>query len=235
MKSRIALLFLAVTITSAGAVLAQGDPAQQALKYSGALKNNMALLKEYSWKSRVEVQAGGETKGTRLSQVRFNSKGEYERTPVGGETDIKKKHGIRGMVQKNKIEDTQEFTEGVVKLLFGYVMPTTGEIVDFFQKATFTQSTAEGGSVEIQGKGMHRPDDTVTMWVDPATSLPKMLKVRTWVPKEEGSDDRIWVEGTLDYATLGNGARYAERTVINIAAKDMRLILEQFDHIKQGG
>ncbi len=235
MKLSRVLSFLAVTITSVGGLLAQGDPAQQALKYSGAMKNNMALLKEYSWKSRVEVQSGGESKGTSLSQVRFNSKGEYERTPMGGESEVKKKHGIRGMVQKNKMEDTQEFTEDVVTLLFKYVMPSTGDLVDFFQKATFTQTAAEGGSVEIQGKGMHRKDDTVSIWVDPATDLPKRLKVRTWVPKEEGSEDRIWVEGTLDYATLTNGANYAERAVVSISAKEMRLILEQFDHIKQGG
>jgi hypothetical protein len=234
-KLRLTLPFLVAAMASTGALLAQDDPAQQALKCSGAQKTNLALLKEYSWKSRVEVQAEGEKQAVILNQVRFNTKGEIERTPIGGESEVKKKHGIRGKIQKSKQEEAKEFTEGVVKLLFKYVLPSAGDLVDFFQKASFARTTAEGGSVEIQGKGMHLKDDTVTMWVDPATNLPKRLKVRTWVPKEEGEDDRIWVEAVLDYATLANGANYAERTTVNIAAKEMRLILEQFDHIKQGG
>jgi hypothetical protein len=220
---------------AAGLCMAQGDPAQLALEHSKSLKQNMGLLKQYSWKSRVEVEVKGEKKGTQLAQVRFNSEGEYERTTMGGESDVKKKRGIRGRIQKSKQKEAKEFTQDVVRLLVKYAMPSTGKMVDFFEKVTFTQSTAEGGSVQIQGKGMQKKGDTVTMWVDPESQLPKKLKVRTWVPKDEDDDERIWVDATTTYKILGNGASYPARTVVNVSAKETRLVMEQFDHIKQGG
>lgn len=235
MKLRFAVAALVAALAAPGLTSAPADPAELALEHSKALKQNSGLLREYSWKSRTEVRIKGEDKGTRLAQVRFDAKGKCERTPIGGETNIKKKRGLRGKVQSKKLGETKELTQGVATLVARYAMPSSGELVDFFEKATFSQSPAEGGSVQILGKGMHKEGDTVTMWVDPQTKLLKKLNVRTWIPKEEKDDERIWIEATMDYDTLGNGASYPRRSVVKIMAMEMRLVMEQFDHIKQGG
>jgi len=235
MNRRTLATAFAAALACAGVALAQSDAAKLALEYSNALKKNMELLREYSWKSRVEAQLAEGKTAAQIAQVRFDSKGEYERTVLGVESDMEKKRGIRGKIQKNRQEDARDLIQEIAKLLAGYSLPSTGKTVDFFEKATFGKSMVEGETIQIQGKNMYKNDDTVTLWIDPTTQLPKKLKVRTWVPKDEDDSERIWVDSVTIYDTLANGASYPKKSEVSILAKEMRLVIEEFDHIKQGG
>jgi len=228
-----AVVATALVFGGAG-LLAQEDPAKMAVDYSHSLKQNMGLMKQYSWKSRVEIEIEGEQKATQIAHIRFNADGELERTLISSDSDVKKKRGIRGRVQKSKQEDTKNLVQDVAKLLMHYELPSTGAMVDFFERAGVDPAAAEGGPIRVSGKKMLKPGDEVTMWIDAETQRPTKLVVHTWVPKEKDSEDHIRVDSTTEYGTLGNGATYPKKTAVEIPLLEMRLEIEQFDHIKQG-
>lgn len=230
------LLVVAAALTFGGAgLLAQENAVEMALDYSRSLKQNRVLMKEYSWKSRVEIEIEGEKKAAQIAHIRFNTDGELERTVVASESDVKKKRGIRGRIQRKKQQETRELVQTVAKLLMRYELPSTGTMVDFFERSGIDRAAAEGGPIRISGEKMIKSGDEVTIWIDAETQRPTELVVHTWVPKEEDSEDRVRVDSKTEYGTLGNGAAYPKKTTVKIPALEMHLEIEQFDHIKQGG
>ena len=232
MNSRNLAAIATVLALSIGITPAQGDPAALAVNYSKSLKNNTTSLKQYSWKSSTVVERKGKKEATRLTQIRFDSRGVMERTPMGGETTARKKRGLRGRVQKKKQAKAKDFIGSVSKLVASYTIPSTGTLVDFFDRATFTKTKSGEANVQIKGNKFNKPGDMVTMWVNTERQLPEKLKIRTWVGD---NDDRTNIDATIHYGALKDGTAFPVRSVIVISTKDLRLTTEQFDHIKQGG
>ncbi len=207
---------------------ATSQSAEMALQISAAQKKNAAAVRQYSWKRRVEIQKGGETKKVTLKLVRFDMEGKLEATTIGGTEPPKKKHGIRGRVQKKKQAGAKDTAEEVVKITQSYIVASPGTLVDFFQKATFDNGKGElSDTIKIRGRDFAREGDSVIMWVDATTHQLRKLEFHTVL-----EEDRM--DGIIDYKTLEDGLNYAARVVIKIPARELRTVLEHFDYERQG-
>ena len=67
------LLILTFLVLDAGA---QPDPAAMASGYAQEAQQNAALMRQYSWKMRVEVTVKDETKPPKIYQMRFDVDGK---------------------------------------------------------------------------------------------------------------------------------------------------------------
>lgn len=231
-------MFRKITVTMlmigfvAGGVYAQsvGDPVQLALQYSKNMEQNMIAMRQYSWKSRTEVRAKGETQAVTLHLVRFDLDGNLQKTPIGGEQKSKKKRGIKGKIQKKKQKKARAMGQNIAELVKAYTFPSTGTMVDFFQQGRITPGPATmSGVLQIKGKNFLRPGDTATMWVEQGTLRPRKFQFRTVL-----GEDQDPVEGTVEYRTLASGSHYPARTVVKIPTKGMQAAVENFDHVRQG-
>ena len=225
MKWTIMIAFLQGLVT---AVTAQSDPTQMALDIAKAQKQNTKALTRYSWKMRTEIKKDGETKSTRLYQMRFDFDGKLQKTAMGGEGKApKKKRGLRGRIQEKKMDEAKDYGEKIVGLIRAYTMPSTGDLVDFFEKATFRSGSGSmAGSVRVMASGYLRPGDTATMWVDTGTLRLRKLTFRAPL---DGNDTK----GTVDYRTLTGGPSYPARTVVEVPEKSLKVIVENFDYLTQ--
>ncbi len=216
---------LLIIIISAIVLIAQEhDPAKMATQYAESAKQNAMLLRQYSWKMRIEVIQQGETKSTTVYQMRFDLDGNLQQTAITEPTQQKKKRGIRGKMAAKKAAEMQEWSGKVTELAKKYMAPSPGTMMDFFLKASFT--TEKDGSVKISGKGFLQPDDQATFWGDP--NMKNMSRFQ-FITNMEGDE----ISGKVDYKQVQGGPQYAARTVIDVPTKEFSIKIENYDYIKQ--
>lgn len=227
LRQRVALATLSAGMLVTGLVVAQAqDPALQALAFSDAAQQNAHAMMQYTWKMSVQVKVDGAAKPERLYHMRYDSQGTLHKTPLTEPQDPKKP-GVRGRVQKKKQEAAKEYATSIAELVRNYSSPSTGTLVDFFEKATVVPRP--DGTVEIKGGGFLAQGDTVSYVIDPRTNDLRTFSFWTVMDGDK-------VRGTTQFARLSNGPSYAARTTIDFEAKKhIVAVAESFDHLRQGG
>ena len=223
------LITIVVTLGVVSPISAQdADPAQRALQYGDAQKKNMGVLKQYSWKTRSDITSGGNPMLTTLMEARFDAEGELQLTTISTESHVEKKKGLRGKKQKKELEKSAALIEKVLGLQASYLMMSKGQLVDFFEKATFEDGSGEmKGMQKIHGKNVLVKNDELTIWVDPSTGLSQKLMFKSPL------DEKTVVEGTIDYKKIKDGPTTASVSVLTVAAQGVSIKSERFDFIKQ--
>lgn len=223
------LITIALTLGVVSPVAAQdADPAQRALQYADGQQKNIGVLNQYSWKTRSDITSGGNPVLTTLVQARFDAEGELQLTTISTESHVEKKRGLRGKKQKKELEKFAALIEKVLGLQVSYVMMSKGQLVDFFEKATFEDGTGEmKGMQKVHGKNVLVSNDELTIWIDPSTGLNRKLVVKSPL------DETTVVDGTIDYREIKDGPTTASVSLFTIAAQGISIKSERFDFIKQ--
>lgn len=220
MKTHKFILQLAFILTTSAHVQAQIDKDKLSLLISKAEEENHLKLKEYVWKRRSDVFIESQLKLTTITEFSYTADGKLETKIVDAETTVKKKPGVRGMAQKNAAEDKLEYIEKALTLALDYTFMTKGEMLDFFTKATITQSS---GYIEAVAENVRVAGDRLLMRIDPKTHL-FMYKEFTSLL---GNDK---VEGKLNYETFTNGTNHLSTTTLNLPAEKMNIDAKNQDY-----
>ncbi len=201
------------------------DPAAMAKLYAESARQNATLMRQYSWKMRVEMTVDGKTHPAQIYQMRYDMDGKLQKTPLTAPEEIKKKRGlIRGAIQKNKIEDFKEWSAQLHELIKEYMAPSPGSMLDFYSKARMSpgpDSTAQMAAGDFLQKG-----DKATFWVDRESRAP--LRYRFVTALEEDG-----VEGNVEFAQVTGGPRYPGRVTVSVPARKVTAKVENFDFLKQ--
>lgn len=221
-----------LTLAATAAFAQQPDPAQMALQYSQAARQNAALLAPYNWKMRTEVTLSvkGETQQVvKLYEVRIDLDGKPQKTELTASQALpepsKRGRGIRARVkntkQRSKVAEFKRWAGELSELAQSYTHPSAGTMLDFYAKATYTPVL--DGLVEVKGRDFLQPGDSVTLVIDGATRAPHSFAFKTKL----GSDA---VEGKVEYGQAPAGPRYAARTTIKVPAKNVTAKVETYDY-----
>jgi hypothetical protein len=221
-KGIIFFAFLALTLHQA---FAQGvDNAEVALAASKAKTQNLQAFKSYSWKMRSEISLASKTQAIILNQFRFNHEGKLEVTNLSFESKIKKKRGLRGKKQAREIEKTKKFLEQAIALSLSYLIMSRGEMVDFFDKTVITDG--ENNTIVVQGKDVRVKNDQLMLHLDKDSYLDRKSIIKSEV-------DGTPILGEVVYRQMKNGPNYMARMVIEASKKNLKIVSESFDIIKQ--
>jgi hypothetical protein len=105
------------------------------------------------------------------------------------------------------------------QVLENYSLPTTGNLVDFLDKAKVEKGP---DGISLTAVNVVIPVDSMTMWLSPDFEL-----TRTEVTTEhDGADVRL----TADHATTPDGLDYVARTVIVVPEKNVEMTVENFSY-----
>jgi hypothetical protein len=219
---------LAGLLTSAA--LAQGLPDMAGIKeaFQKQQQANEQALRQYSWKSRTEVRVGGEVKSTVLQTVRYGADGAPQKTVIGGQQAREKsrplqKTPIGALVKQIKKKKTEEFNDGLRKLLEAYAEIPDESMRRFLAHAAFQPGQdAMQGTVRIFGNNVVKDRDALNIWVDPKTREQRQLEILTSL---EGDPVRV----VSQFGKLPDGTTYTKLTAVEIKPKDLNLITENFD------
>ena len=227
-KSLAILLGSILVLSLSGPLMAQDsdDTAQMALDYSKAVQANTKELMAYSWNERSQVSMEGEDVVVILQLIRFTKDGQFQATLLSQEPD---RPGGRGPRKKkaNAIYDgAVNAATSIPQLLMAYTMLTAGQLVDFFGNGTLSPGDGEmAGTTKIVGSNVLQKGDSVTLYVDTNTMLPKGMDVKT-VANEKA------IEAYLDFGVLEDGIAYLSNAETVVPENSMKILMETFDHKK---
>jgi hypothetical protein len=199
------------------------DPAAMAKRYSESAQKNAALLRQYSWKMRTEVTIKGDTKPAQIYQMRYDLDGKLQKTQLTAPQEVKKKRGIRGAIQKGRIEDFQEWVAELTDLVKGYMAPSPGTMLDFYARATMSPAT--DSTAQVSAPAFLQKGDRATFWVDRETGAPVRFRFDTTLDGDP-------VEGNVDFGRIPGGPPYAARVKVSVPARNVSAKIENFDFQK---
>jgi hypothetical protein len=222
----ILVLFLLLSINQ-NSLLAQdeGSATELALKISEAQANNLISLKNYSWKMSSNIEVEGELKLVVLTQFRFNTNGELEKTQISNEWKVEKKKFVAGKKQQSAMEESQKVSEEAFNLLKQYLFMSKGQLVDFYEKANVSKSSEEG-TIVIEANSVVVKDDNVVQTVDEETLLTHSMNIKSILSTNN-------MTSTVKLESLEDGTNRPVQLIVEIPTKNLKIVMENFDFILQ--
>jgi hypothetical protein len=194
------------------------------------MKQNLEVLRQYSYKRRTEIEVKGKSRGARVELVRYVD-GRLETVPLEtppSQAGPGRQGGLRGRIIQNKKEAMKEDVERLTNLLHRYVSPDTNSMRMVLDKAAVSRTDPQPeASIKVVAAGLVEPSDSFTLTWSAAEHRPEKIEIRTAL-------DGKPVNAMVDYGCLPNGPFYAARTVVSDAKDDLRITLETFDYAHGG-
>ncbi len=198
---------------------------QTGQQFASAQQQNALALRQYAWKSRTEVQKGGETRNAQVSLMRYGPGGTLQKTLVSStpQQNIPTR-GLRGLIAQKRKEDFLETLDSLGALAKSYSELPPAEFERFMAAATVTPEMGSGQKLfRISGGNLLQPGDSMTLWVDAVTRRPRKVEVQTTLENKA-------VRVVSDFQDLPAGPTFMARSVVDYPSKELRLITENFDY-----
>ena len=200
------------------------DRTQLGLKATEARLASQQAMKAYTWKTRTELQVQGQVKSIRLEMVRYDLDGNQQKTLLSEDKDEpKRKPGLRGKIQERREEAAKDWMADLGQLLHSYLTASKGQMVDFFERASFTP---EGQTLRIEGQGFIVPGDRMSYWIEPQQKKPQKMQIDT---VHQGDPVRLVVE----FQALPDGLNVPARATLNVPDKQVQVKVENFEYKRQ--
>ena len=201
---------------------------QQEKRIVSAQQENAAKLRQYSWKSRVEVSKDGETKSSQLYQVRYNAEGMPQQVLISGTSQKLPTSGLRGLIAKKKKEGFVEMLDGLGTLAKAYSKLPSDRMQHFMTNGTvIPELTPQQSFIRIQGRNVLQQGDSMTIWIDMNTHRQCKVEIQTTFDKRS-------VRIVSEFQDLPDGATYMSRSVIEYPNQKLTVTTENFDYKLEG-
>ncbi|MBK8464215.1 MAG: hypothetical protein IPL32_00150 [Chloracidobacterium sp.] len=221
-RNRRIWMAMAIMLAACGAALAQ-----QEVKFAKNQQENATKLRQYSWKSRMEVRKDGETKSVKLLMTRHDIDGTAQQTLLSGSQEQIPTGGLKGMIAKKKKEEFVSLLDRLGGLARSYSQLPPNKMERFIANATFTpERNPQQALIRIQGKDALQPGDSMTIWVDATTRKQRRVEILSTF---ENKAVRI----VSDFEDLPNGPTYMARSVIDYRKGEILVTTENFDHKRE--
>ena len=230
-----------VPVVGACLALASLLCAQQKEQFAQAQKENSAALKQYSWKSRTELEVKGESKSVKLEQVRYDLDGKQQKTDIGGAPQKqptqeagggRRRRGggrLKQKIVENKKEEFAELMKGLGQLVASYAHLPPDKMQAFVQNATVAPGQGEmADALMIQGTNVQLAGDTMGVWIDPKSYMMRRIEIRS------SFEDKP-VHFTGEFRAVADGPTYPARLTLQYPDKEIELTIENYDYTRLGG
>jgi hypothetical protein len=183
-----------------------------------AMAINAKRVVQYEWKQRVTVIRRGNPSEPMISQIRFDSSGQMQRTIISAPQQ-KQMGGIRGKIAAEVKENVKE----IMELAGSYNKPQ--QMMEAVKKAEISQP-AGAGTVRLQATGLIKPADCMTMLVSSTTHLATHVDIRT---DYEGGPMTI----AQDYSPIPGGPNMMKTMKVSVPQKDIVVNVDSYDFTRQ--
>jgi hypothetical protein len=227
-KTLVVLLGTTLILSLAGPLMAQetDDTAQIGLDYSKALQVNTKALQAYSWNERSQVSMEGEDIVVILQLIRYTEGGEFQATLLSQQPEKPGGKGPKNKKARKIYDGAVGAAQSIPSLLMSYTMLSSGQLVDLFGNGTLSPGDEDmAGTTKIVSSNVLQKGDSVTLYVDMTTMLPKGMDVKT-VANEKA------IEAYVDFGVFEDGTTYLSTAEAVIPENGMKIKFETFDHKK---
>jgi hypothetical protein len=203
---------------------AQANKTDLSLKVSAAAAANRAQLAGYTWTRAVQVFVGGELKNTITSSLTIGPDGKIVTTASTSVPSKALPGGIRGDIARKKIAETKDYVDNAVQVSLGYLYLNKGQMVNFFDAASISQS---GSTITVVGSNVNQPNDQLTLNMATGTYAYISQSFRSTVKNGDA------ISGTIHYRTFSNGLTAISTGELDLPAKNMKLMISNTNYAKK--
>src|SRR5262245_23357413 len=194
--------------------------AQMDQNFAQSQRQNAQELRQYTWKSRTEIQKGGETRNIQLNLMRYDLSGTLQKTPISSTPQPQlPTRGLRGRVAQKKKENFLEMLEGLGAIAKSYSELSPEKMQRFISTATVTP----GPQIRLQGGDVLQPGDSMTVWVDAVTRKQRKVEIQTMFEMK-------LVRVVSEFQDLPSGPTYMARSIVTYPSEELTIITENFDY-----
>lgn len=190
-----------------------------------ARQKNAALMKQYSWNCRTEVSENGTPKDTRIDTVTYGPDGQPQHTLLTDQSNPLPGGFFRKRIAEQEREKMEKYLKDLRTFLHQYTLPTAGKVIDFISQ-TPIPAPGPGGLLQLSGGSVVVPGDTVSISVYAPTKETRRMSVMTTF---QGDDVTV----TATFKALANGLNYPAYVQLNIADKNLSVLIQNYDYINQ--
>lgn len=218
----IALLVVLGWVETAPAQTAAGANAGMAAQLAKARAANAALMKQYTWNSRVEVLDQGEVKDLRIELVNYGPSGQLQRNILNDQSAPLPFGFLRRKIAERERAKVEEYLMGLRSLLEQYTLPSEGKMLAFMNQAA-TSGPDANGLFEMTGQNVMYPGDALSVWFDARTRQARRIQVTTVFQGDQ-------VDLSATFKTLKSGLTYMAWGEVIVPAKQMSVQVQNFDY-----
>ena len=173
-------------------------------------------LRRYQWTEVQQLTLKGETKPQQQFMCQYGPDGKVEKYPMGPQEQPSGGKLKQRMIDKKKAE-MQDYLGEVKSLLALYLPPNPQKIQQAAQAHNVSLSRdAAAGLVNLTFKNYAQPGDQMVIAFDPAAKKITNVNVNTYMGQAK---DAVTLD--VSFNVLEDGTNFAEKTVLNVAAKQM--------------
>lgn len=189
------------------------SPEARAMAYWDVQRQNFALLRGHSWKTRTQLRSAGAVSAILVERIVPDEHGDLRVVVLRGQG------GADGTASEGGL------APALSALVRGYALPQGAALVKLLQEGTQQPGTGRlRHAVGFSGTSFLVPGDEVTLWLDRATGKPERFEFRS-----ELNGDRV--EGVLHYRVLPNGPFYAAYAGIEMPGPGTSATVESFEFL----
>jgi hypothetical protein len=204
-----------------GAALAQAGGAKSeltqkfaALKQSAAA--NQQKLHKYQWTEIQQVTFKGDQKPQQQFMCQYGPDGKVQKYPMGPQQQPSGGKLKQRMIEKKK-DEMDQYMGQVKSLLAAYVPPNPAKMQQAAQAGKIALSRdAAAGLVNFTFTDYVQPGDKMVVAFDPTAKKIANLNINTYMGQAKDA-----VTLLVDFSSLPDGTNYAEKTTLNVAAKQI--------------
>jgi hypothetical protein len=223
-----AALFAQIFIAHAGAQGAKEALQQKLASIKQAMAQNQASLRQYTWTAHTEISVKGEVKKVTNEMCRYGPDGQVQKTPMDAPAPQKEMRGMKKRIVEKKVGEMKDYMDRAVALIHNYVPPSPERMQSAFQSGNVSLPPGgASGIAELQVKDYFKPGDMLALGFDSAAHALRKVNVNSYL---DNPQDAV----TLDVAfqTLPDGTNYVARTILNGAAKQIQVTVQNSDYRK---
>ncbi len=224
--TKIKTALLIVLMLLAALFAAAQDPAQLKEMFAHAQQQNAQALKQYTWKSRNQVNKNGESKSTQVFLMRYDGGGNLQKSQIGGSAPPAMPKGpILGRIAEKKKEDFLEMIQALQEQVKAYSHLSPAKMQAFLASATIN-ARLDQGIVQIQSGNILQPGDSMSIWLDAKTRKQRRVEINTFL-------ERSPVKVAIEFSELPGGPTYMARTVVDYPKESLQLVTENFEYERE--
>ena len=219
-KRLIAATFVMVAFSVAGLAQASGGANPELQQKFAALKQSTAAnqqkLHKYQWTEIQQVTYKGDQKPQQQFMCQYGPDGKVQKFPMGPQQQPSGGKLKQRMIEKKKGE-MEQYMGQVKSLLAAYVPPNPAKMQQSAQAGKLALSRdAAAGLANFTFTDYVQAGDKMVVAFDTTSKKIANLNVNTYMGQEKDA-----VTLMVDFSSLPDGTNYAEKTTLNVAAKQM--------------
>jgi len=207
-----------IVLSGSGALAQNPEMEQKLMAIKQAQTVNKQKLAQYTRQETETISIKDDVKDTKIYQVQIGPNGQQQKTEISNQQA--QSGGRQGRVKERVVEkkkaEYQQYGEDIGALAKQYTTPNPEALMQAKQQGNISLQSGGGGTINLVIKNYMKPNDSVTMTIDPQTKSPVSVQVSSYL-----SDPKDAVTIAANFARLPDGTNHVANTTVNGVSKQL--------------